>query len=124
MFLSLEPSRAETAAYILLMYMHRRTTLGGNWWQGEPPPPLPKTWITKEIRGNARKIQENHGRFISKYVKLRLFHYNHALKFGQTFNYPPESMRPVHLLMINGILGLIYTSNFVGDFLLLTNANE
>jgi hypothetical protein len=26
--------------------------------------------------------------------------------------------------MINGILGLIYTSNFVGDFLLLTNANE
>jgi hypothetical protein len=44
--------------------------------QGGGNCPRPKFWKTMEILANARKNQENSGRFIRKYVKIRSFHYN------------------------------------------------
>ena len=39
---------------------------------------------TMEIRANARKNQENAGRCIRKYVKIRLFHYNRSFSSDVT----------------------------------------
>jgi hypothetical protein len=43
-------------------------------------------WKPMKIGANARKNQENSDRFIRKYVKFRLFHYNPPKNVGQTFN--------------------------------------
>ena len=50
--------------------------------QGETAPPPKKkpqptnNWKTMEIRANARKNEENLGKYITKYIKFWSFHFN------------------------------------------------